>query len=60
MRLTEKYKMKTKRDSTFQVEKPKNQKNGRPKVERTPEYLEDLKKRNREKQRRFLKKVKDG
>ena len=40
--------MKTKRDSTFQVEKPKKHKSGRPKVEKTPQYLENLKKNNRE------------
>ena len=52
--------MKTKRDSTFQVEKPKNHKTGRPKKEKTPSYLEDLKIKNRAKQRKFYYKVKDG
>ena len=39
--------MKTKRDPTFQVEKPKIRKIGRPKKEKTSEYLESLKIKNR-------------
>ena len=35
--------MKTKRDSTFQVEKEKICKTGRPKKDKTPDYLENLK-----------------
>ena len=52
--------MKTKRDFTFQVEKPKICKTGRPKVDKTSEYLEDQKIKNREYQRKYYSKVKDG